>query len=137
MPVTETRDSGVEILDVDPADLEEGVEGSVFRTDDDVEITVGETVQGRSITTTADHFVAASVDTEMEIDQLTAQMQGLSPEDDEIEEQEDGTLLRNIDESSVFIGSDEGEIGYGLLTVEGGEIEDAIEDFEDQYLSDK
>lgn len=133
MPVTERRESGIEILD-DDADTKEGVESEVFQTEEDVQIVFGETTQGRPIAGTADRFVAASVDTEINIDQTSAQMHGISVEDEGVVENEDGTLTRTVNESSVFIASDEGEVGYGLLTVEEGEIEDAILAFEEQYL---
>lgn len=114
MPVTETRDSGIEVLDTD-VDLSEDADGVVFRTEEPVEIQVGESA-GHPVYVTASHFVAASVDTEL--DEQTQMITG----------------QERVDESSVFVSNEDGELGGGFLKVDGGDVEDAIEAFEDDHL---
>lgn len=115
MPVTETRDSGVEVLDTEVDDMSEDAEGVVFRTEEPVEIQVGESA-GNPVTVTTQYFVAASID--METDEITEMMTG----------------QEYVNESSVFISNEDGEVGGGFIQVDEGEIEDAIEQFEEDYL---
>lgn len=114
MPVTEVRESGVEVLDTD-VELAEGAEGAHFRTEEEVEIQVGESA-GHPVTVTAQHFVAASID--QEADEMTAMMTG----------------QERINESSVFVSNEEAEVGGGFIQVDEGDLEDAIETFEDEHL---
>ena len=116
MPVTEVRDSGVEILDTE-VEFAEDVEGILFRTEEPVEIQVGESA-GHPVTTTAQHFAAASIDKELDDDSPQAMMTGQT----------------EINESSVFISNEDGEVGGGFIQVDEGTIEEAIDAFEDDYL---
>lgn len=115
--VTETRDSGVELLDAD-VELAEGVEGTLFRTEDEVEIQVGESA-GHPVTVTAQHFIAASIDQELDEDDPMRAMTGET----------------EINESSVFVSNEDGEPGAGVLQVDEGDVEDALTEFEDSHLT--
>lgn len=115
MPVTETRDSGVEILDVEPEEMSEDAEAVVFRTDEPVEVQVGQSA-GNPVVVNAQYFVAASI--ESETDEVTEMMTG----------------QEYIDESSVFISNEDGEVGGGFIQVDEGDIDEALDAFEDDYL---
>lgn len=113
--VTANRDSGVEVLDTEIEEISEDAEAVVFRTEEEVEVQVGESA-GNPVVVQSDHFIAASIETET--DEVTQMMTG----------------QEEINESSVFISNEEGVVGGGFIQVDEGEIEDAIEQFEDDYL---
>lgn len=113
--VTAVRDSGVELVDTDVEDASEDAETQHFRTEEEVTVQVGETV-GNPIIVRAKYFVAASID--QEADEVTQMMTG----------------EEHINESSVFVSNEEGEIGGGFIQVDGGDVEDAIGRFEEDYL---
>lgn len=116
MPVTEVRESGVEILDTE-VEFAEEADGVLIRTEEAVEIQVGESA-GHPITTTVQHFAVASIEKEFEEDSMEAMMSGET----------------EVDESAVFISNEEGEVGSGFVQVDGGDIDDAIERFESEHL---
>jgi hypothetical protein len=113
--VTETRESGIEILDIEPEELSEDAEAVVFRTEEETEVQVAESA-GNPVVVNAQYFIAASIETET--DEMTEMMTG----------------QETINESSVFISNEEGEVGGGFIQVDEGEIEDALDRFEDDYL---
>lgn len=115
MPVTESRESGVELLDTEVEEASEDADFVHFQTDEEVEIEVGESA-GNPVYVQTRYFVAASIDTEA--DEITQQMTG----------------QERINESSVFISNEDGEIGGGFVKVEEGDLDDAIEQFEDEKL---
>lgn len=133
--VTEVRESGVEILaeEID-GELQEEADGALFRTEEPVTITVGQ-IAGNDVEVTSEYFIAASAEGEREVSPMEAMMGNIDPEDDDVTETEEG-LLVEYDESSVFISNEDGAFDEngGLLRVEGGDIDDAVSQFEDDHL---
>jgi hypothetical protein len=117
MPVTETRASGLELLDTDVDEMDEDVDFTHFRTDEPIEIQVGQSA-GNPVRVETQHFVAASV--EQETDEMTQMMTGKD----------------YIDESTVFISNEDGDVGAGLedTKVDGGDTEDTLDAFEEKFL---
>lgn len=113
--VTTVRESGIELLDTDVEKAAEDAETTLFRTENEVEVQVGESA-GNPVVVYSRYFIAASIETET--DEATEMMTG----------------QEYIDESSVFISNEDGELGGGFVRVEGGEIEDALTEFEDEHL---
>lgn len=112
---TAVQSNEVEILDVEIEDMSGDAEAVLVQTDEEVEVEVGVSA-GNSVTVSSDHFIAASINTET--DEATAMMTG----------------EESVNESSVFISNEEGEVGGGFLRVDEGDIQDAIDDFEEDYL---
>lgn len=96
--------------------MAEDVEYKHFVTTQPIEIKLGETA-GHDVVTETSHFVVASLETET--DELTQAMTG-APEE--------------LNESSVFISNEDGELGAGLFRIEDGDLDDALEQFEEDYL---
>jgi len=105
----------VEKLDTVVDYFKDSVESQHFRTDEPIEIQVAQAA-GNPVYTETVFFVAASVDEALE---ETNQM--LAGEE-------------HVNESSVFISNEDGEVGGGFMKIDGGDIEDAIEQFESEYL---
>lgn len=120
-PVTETRESGIEIVDIEPEFGEDVPEDAlpddvtVFRTEDEQTIVVSETA-GHEVTVTAQYFVAAAVD--READEMTQALTG--------EEREEYAM--------VHISNENGYVGGAFIQEDGGDVEAAIESFEDEHL---
>lgn len=111
----ETPDfDGIEYHDTE-LNTADGVVGSQhFTTDEMVTVTM-DAPTGQLVEIHSENFAAAKVDETI----MT----------------HDGT--QGLDESAVFICSDDGEIGYGILQVQdGGTIEEAIEEFVDEYMEE-
>lgn len=114
--VIDERDSGIEVLDTEIDEIQEDAKAHLFRTPEPVTVQVGLSA-GNPVTVTTDYFIAASI--EMEADEQTRMMTG-----EEV-----------IDESSVFISNEGGEVGGGIIQVEdGGDLEDAFKQFETEHL---
>lgn len=95
--------------------MAEDVEYKHFVTTQPVTIKLGETA-GHDVVTESSHFVVASLD--VELDELTKATTG----------------QERANESSVFISNEDGELGAGLFRVEEGDIDEALERFEEKYL---
>lgn len=97
-------------------DMRDGVEYKHFTTTRPLTIELGETA-GHPVTVEVEHFVVASLEMENP-DEVSVAMG--APE--------------FVDESSVFISNEDGELGTGLFVIEEGDMDDAIERFEEKYL---
>lgn len=95
----------------------EDVEYKHFVTTQPIEIELGETA-GHPVTTETSHFAVARLVTET--DELEQAMG--APE--------------TLDEVSVFISNEDGELGAGLFRIEEGSIDDALDKFEADYLEE-
>lgn len=119
--VLETRESGIEIVDIDPdfgeevPEEDEPEETVVFRTPSVETIQVAETA-GHAVTVDAQHFIAAAID--READEMTQALTG--------EEREQRAM--------VHVSNEDGVVGGAFVQVDSGEAEDAIDAFEDDYL---
>lgn len=109
---------GISFTGTSVESMVEDVEYKHFKTTQPVEIPLGETA-GNEVSTTAEYFVVASLD--MANDDEVAVAMG-APE--------------YLDESTVFISNEEGEVGAGLFVIEEGDMDDAIDRFEEKYLGD-
>lgn len=130
------RASGIEILDMEvDEELQEGTEATVFRTDGPTRVQIGESA-GNPLYVEAEYFVALSIDGTQSVDPMTAMMQGIEPEDDEVvaQDEETGELEIEVDEASIFVSNEDAEVGGGVVQLEGGDIEDALEEFEAKHL---
>lgn len=119
--VTETRDSGIEIVDMD-ADFDDEIPEEqlpedviVFRTEEPTTLQVSETA-GHPVTVDARYFVATAVD--READEMTQALTG--------EEREEYAMIH--------VSNEDGAVGGAFLKEEGGDTEDALERFEDEHL---
>lgn len=134
--VTETRESGIEFLDTD-IDLAETAEGRHFRTEEPVTIVVGDLV-GHNVTVESEYFVVASAEGDRELGPMeTMQLSEEDiEEDDDIYEGDDGELRMEFNEASVLISNADGDLTNDGVParVEGGDEEDALDEFEEQYL---
>lgn len=116
MPVTETRESGIEILDTEVENISEDAEDhTLFRVEEPIEVQVSESA-GNPVYVRADHFVVISVDME-----APEEMQMMTGEE-------------WVDEVTFFISNEDGEIGGGFGTIEEVDLEEALEQFEEDYL---
>lgn len=131
--VTESRDSGVELLDTETEKFDDEVDAQHFRTDEPVTVVVGQSV-GNDVTVETDYFVVASIEGTKELSGMEASMAGLDPEDESVTETDDGMLEVEMDEASVFISNEDADVGGGFIQVEDADIDDAIAAFEDDYL---
>lgn len=113
--VTEVRESGVELLDTELDETHEDAEAVHVRAEDSVQIQVGESA-GNPVLVEAQYFIVASV--EGETDEITEMMTGET----------------EIDEASVFISNEEGEVGGGFIQIEEGDIDDALTELEAEHL---
>lgn len=114
--VTAVRDSGVEMLDTEVDEMDDDAEVQHVRAESPTDIKVGESA-GNDVLVEAQYFVAASIEKDID-DEVTKQMTG-----------ED-----HVDEASVFVSNEEGEVGGGFIQVDGGNLDDAITELEDDYL---
>lgn len=130
------EDDGITIIEKDIEEMQEDVDYCFFETDEPVELGLGETA-GHPVTTEAQHFIVAEID--VETDEMQQAMGAPS----------------RVQEASVFISNEDGEVGAGLediqirgefeeVETEDGETEvevteratkeDAIERFVETYL---
>lgn len=107
----EIRESGVQVLDTEVEEAEEDTEAVVVRTEEPVTIEVDSV---HSIV--SQHFVVMSIETEN--DEITQMLTG----------------QEEIDEAGVFFSNEDGEVGTGFVQIEGGNIEDALNEFEEEHL---
>lgn len=144
MTKAETADIGVERVgrDIPDVDEEAADDWVLIRTSEPVEVQLGRSA-GNPVTVEAEYFAVISVDTEIRgRDAIMAGEQAPDPADvdeiegdtyDEVDEEDIATLLDSavidVNEASVITSNADGEIGHGILTVEGGGIDDAIDDF--------
>jgi hypothetical protein len=121
--VTTVRDSGIEILDAGIEDLEaefnDEMVGDVvfFRTEEPVLLEIGESV-GNPMYVEAQYFIAASVEGEVE---------------DEIQQMMTGEDY--VEETSIFVSNEDGEMGGGVLRLDDtADTDAAIEEFEEEHF---
>lgn len=107
---------GIEYLDSDVEELDEEADAVHFKTDEAVKLAVDETV-GNDVYVEAEYFIAASIDKEIE-DEMQQMMAG----------------AERVNESSVFISNEDGELGGGFIRVDEGDLEDAVGEFENEHL---
>lgn len=99
-----------------------------LRTSEPVQVQIGESA-GNPILVEAQHFVAASVEgvDEYEVNPLEAAMSDGEYEAGEVVTQE-------FDEASVFVSNEDGDLGGGVVQVDGGSMQDAIDEFVEEHL---
>lgn len=113
---------GITLVTTDIENLTEQTDGVLFESDEVLHVQVGETA-GNPCYTDVDQFVALK--TEYELDEQQAQLMAMQTgqEPDEID--------REVEEASVFISNEDGEIGAGLIREKDGEVNDVIQQFVD------
>lgn len=121
--VTETRESGLEILeqDVEPTVPEEDVERTeLVRLPDETTFSLGEAA-GNPITVSTQYLIVESVHMQFDEDSMEAQMLG----------------VEEVDAAGGYITNEDGELGeepLGVVSVEEGGFEDLIEKIEEEHL---
>lgn len=135
MGTTTMLPDGISTTDVEPNDVNDDAEALHFETDEETAIAIGESA-GNQMYVEAKQFVAMSVDGTQEVGPMEAMQAGITPDDDRVvgQNEEEGVLEIEVDEASIFVSNDEGEVGGGVKTVEGADIDTAIEQFADEDL---
>lgn len=105
-------------------EVQDDAETLLFKTDEPVEIQIGDSV-GNPIVTRAEYFAVISIDTEVPMNPMQAAMEG-------VEDPEDATV--EVDETTVHVANEDAEIGGGVFTIEGGTVDEAVEQFSDEHL---
>jgi hypothetical protein len=130
----------VTLITTEIDDTTDGTDGVLFQTDGPITVEVGQSA-GNRCWAEVEYFIA--LETEYELDEMQqnimAMQQGVEPEEIDSE----------VEEASVFISNEDGDIGAGLIREEGGtangvlaEFADSIEDgelnidFEEEDLED-
>lgn len=106
---------GIEQLDTDIEDAHEEAEAIHLQHETPVEIEIGNVV-GNTVYTETEYFVVMSV----------------TAEADEVQEMMTGESY--IDESSVFISNADGDVGGGIIQIDDGNLQDAVDEFAGEEL---
>lgn len=133
--VTEVRDSGIEILSTDVQDTTDAATAQHFRTEDEVEIPIGESA-GNEMFVRSEYFVAISIDGAVEMNPMQAMTQGIEVDEDAVVENDEGEQVVEVDvnEASVFVSNEDGEVGGGVHQEDGGTLDGVLDNFEENYL---
>lgn len=125
----------MELLDTEVENTTDAATAQHFTTDEPVEIPIGESV-GNEMFVRSEYFVAMSVDGAVKMNPIEAMQEGVEVDEEAVSEDEDGNpyVEVEVDESSVFVSNEDGDVGGGVLTMDGGDVESVLDEFAAEYL---